>query len=39
MKIPAVKEGVYTENRMLNAQVHFEGFDDFLLFTASPDDV
>ncbi|MFI7783587.1 hypothetical protein EN46_07385 [Citrobacter amalonaticus] len=39
MKILAAKDGVYTESGMINAQVHFEGFDDFVPFTASPDDV
>ncbi|ECT8547603.1 DUF4376 domain-containing protein [Salmonella enterica subsp. diarizonae serovar 48:i:z] len=39
MKILAAKDGVYTESGMINAQIHFEGFDDFVPFTASPDDV
>ncbi|PUF36867.1 hypothetical protein DAX92_13080 [Salmonella enterica subsp. enterica] len=38
MKILAAKDAVYTENGMINALVHFEGFDDFIPFTASPDD-
>ncbi|EEH5170483.1 DUF4376 domain-containing protein [Salmonella enterica] len=38
MKILAVKDGIYTENGMINALVHFEGFDDFIPFTSSPDD-
>lgn len=38
MKILAVKDGAYIENGMINALVHFEGFDDFIPFTASPDD-
>ncbi|SUI17477.1 Uncharacterised protein [Salmonella enterica subsp. salamae] len=38
MKILAVKDGIYTENGMINALVHFEGFDDFMSFTSSPDD-
>ncbi|EAA8947803.1 DUF4376 domain-containing protein [Salmonella enterica] len=39
MKILTAKDAVYTENGMINAMVHFEGFDDFVPFTASPDDV
>ncbi|EBL9220268.1 DUF4376 domain-containing protein [Salmonella enterica] len=38
MKILAAKDGVYTESGMINALIHFEGFDDFVPFTASPDD-
>lgn len=38
MKIIAAKDGVYTESGMINAMVHFEGFGDFIPFTASPDD-
>ncbi|ECU9164225.1 DUF4376 domain-containing protein, partial [Salmonella enterica subsp. enterica serovar Newport str. CFSAN000599] len=39
MKILTAKDAVYTENGMINAMVHFEGFDDFVPFTASTDDV
>ncbi|HFW3087586.1 TPA: DUF4376 domain-containing protein [Salmonella enterica subsp. enterica serovar Reading] len=39
MKILAAKDGVYTESGMINAQIHFEGFDDFVPFTASADDI
>ncbi|HIC6969781.1 TPA: DUF4376 domain-containing protein, partial [Salmonella enterica subsp. enterica] len=38
MKIIAAKDGVYTESGMINAMVHFEGFGNFIPFTASPDD-
>ncbi|EJJ0038535.1 DUF4376 domain-containing protein [Salmonella enterica] len=38
MNILAAKNGVYTESGMINALIHFEGFDDFVPFTASPDD-
>ncbi|EMB3124702.1 DUF4376 domain-containing protein [Salmonella enterica] len=38
MKILAAKDAVYTENGMINALVHSEVFDDFIPFTASPDD-
>ncbi|EOC8641411.1 DUF4376 domain-containing protein [Salmonella enterica subsp. enterica serovar Infantis] len=38
MKIITAKNGVYTENSLINCLVHFEGFDDFVPFTASPDD-
>ncbi|EAR6355021.1 DUF4376 domain-containing protein [Salmonella enterica subsp. enterica serovar Uzaramo] len=38
MKILAAKDGAYTESGMINAMVHFEGFDDFMPFTSSPDD-
>lgn len=38
MKIIAAKNGVYTESGMIDALIHFEGFDDFVPFTASPDD-
>ncbi|EDM3689394.1 hypothetical protein CSM81_07490 [Salmonella enterica subsp. enterica serovar Infantis] len=38
MNILAVKDGVYLENGLINCQVHFDGFDDFIPFTASPDD-
>ncbi|EFP3678754.1 DUF4376 domain-containing protein [Salmonella enterica] len=39
MKIIAAKDGVYTESGMINAMVHFEGFDDYVPFTASRDDM
>ncbi|EIB1050954.1 DUF4376 domain-containing protein [Salmonella enterica] len=38
MKIITAKNGVYTENSLINCLVHFEGFADFIPFTASPDD-
>ncbi|EBN1942762.1 DUF4376 domain-containing protein [Salmonella enterica] len=38
MNILAVKEAVYTENGFIVCQVHVDGFDDFIPFTASPDD-
>ncbi|EHE7037700.1 hypothetical protein J0Q64_001761, partial [Salmonella enterica subsp. enterica serovar Newport] len=38
MKIIAAKEGTYTENGSINCLVHFEGFADFIPFTASPGD-
>ncbi|EKB5298769.1 DUF4376 domain-containing protein [Salmonella enterica] len=38
MEIIAAKNSVYTESGMINALIHFEGFDDFVPFTASPDD-
>ncbi|EBR4568811.1 DUF4376 domain-containing protein [Salmonella enterica] len=38
MKALAVKEGTYTESGMIGVMVHFEGFNDFIPFTASPDD-
>ncbi|MDJ7445219.1 hypothetical protein LEH14_28650, partial [Salmonella enterica] len=38
MKILAAKEGTYTESGMIGVMVHFEGFADFIPFTASPDD-
>ncbi len=38
MNILAAKNGVYTESGLINCLVHFEGFNDFIPFTASPDD-
>ncbi|EMD4188127.1 DUF4376 domain-containing protein [Salmonella enterica] len=38
MNIISVRNGVYTENGNINSEVHFEGFDDFIPFTASSDD-
>ncbi|ELW8366894.1 DUF4376 domain-containing protein [Salmonella enterica] len=38
MEIITAKNSVYTESGMINALIHFEGFDDFVPFTASPDD-
>ncbi|EEF9332784.1 DUF4376 domain-containing protein [Salmonella enterica] len=38
MNIISARNGVYTENGNINSEVHFEGFDDFIPFTASPDD-
>ncbi|ECY4824605.1 TPA: DUF4376 domain-containing protein [Salmonella enterica] len=38
MKIINAKNGEFLENGMISAMVHFEGFDDFIPFTASPDD-
>lgn len=38
MKIIAVKDGAYTESGMINAMVHFDGFDNFVPFTSTPDD-
>ncbi|ECF1922229.1 DUF4376 domain-containing protein [Salmonella enterica subsp. enterica serovar Newport] len=38
MKIIAAKDSSYTENGLINCLVHFEGFADFIPFTASPDD-
>ncbi|EDY4543773.1 DUF4376 domain-containing protein [Salmonella enterica] len=38
MNIFAVKNNVYTESGLINCLVHFEGFNDFIPFTASPDD-
>ncbi|EDC2496517.1 DUF4376 domain-containing protein [Salmonella enterica] len=38
MNIITAKNGVYTESGLINCLVHFEGFDDFIPFTASPDD-
>ncbi|ENP3189683.1 DUF4376 domain-containing protein [Salmonella enterica] len=37
MNIFAAKNGVYTESGLINCLVHFEGFADFIPFTASPD--
>ncbi|EGU2041524.1 DUF4376 domain-containing protein [Salmonella enterica] len=38
MNIISARNGVYTENGNINSEVHFEDFDDFIPFTASPDD-
>ncbi|EBA4670312.1 DUF4376 domain-containing protein [Salmonella enterica] len=38
MKILTAKDAVYTENGLINCLVHFEGFADFIPFTASPGD-
>ncbi|EFO7856996.1 DUF4376 domain-containing protein [Salmonella enterica] len=38
MKIIAAKDNAYTESGLINCLVHFEGFADFIPFTASPDD-
>ncbi|EBW3412573.1 DUF4376 domain-containing protein [Salmonella enterica subsp. enterica serovar Newport] len=38
MKIISAKNGKFLENGMINTLVHFEGFDDFIPFTASPED-
>ncbi|EJJ7187703.1 DUF4376 domain-containing protein [Salmonella enterica] len=38
MNIISARNGVYTENGLINCLVHFEGFDDSIPFTASPDD-
>ncbi|EHY0364311.1 DUF4376 domain-containing protein [Salmonella enterica] len=38
MNIISARNGVYTENGNINSEVHFEGFNDFIPFTASPDD-
>ncbi|EEJ8286483.1 DUF4376 domain-containing protein [Salmonella enterica] len=38
MKIITAKNGAYTENGFIVCQVHFDGFNDFIPFTASPDD-
>ncbi|EAZ5563189.1 DUF4376 domain-containing protein [Salmonella enterica] len=38
MKIITAKNAAYTENGFIVCQVHFDGFDDFIPFTASPDD-
>ncbi|OSD72525.1 hypothetical protein R537_09340 [Salmonella enterica subsp. enterica serovar Rough O:d:1,7] len=38
MNIITAKNGVYTESSLINCLVHFESFDDFIPFTASPDD-
>ncbi|ENR8561224.1 DUF4376 domain-containing protein [Salmonella enterica] len=38
MNIISARNGVYTENGNINSEVHFSGFDDFIPFTASPDD-
>ncbi|EBL9832048.1 DUF4376 domain-containing protein [Salmonella enterica] len=39
MKIITAKNGAYTENGLINCLVHFEGFDNVVPFTASPDDI
>lgn len=38
MNIISATNGVYTENGNIDCEVHFEGFDDFIPFTSSPDD-
>lgn len=38
MKIVTAKNGIYNENGSVNCLAHFEGFDGFIPFTASPDD-
>lgn len=38
MNIISARNGVYTESGLINCLVHFESFDDFIPFTASPDD-
>ncbi|EJP0285263.1 DUF4376 domain-containing protein [Salmonella enterica] len=38
MNIITAKNGVYTESGLINCLVHFESLDDFIPFTASPDD-
>ncbi|EJW7609284.1 DUF4376 domain-containing protein [Salmonella enterica] len=38
MNIITAKNGVYTESGLINCLVHFESFDGFIPFTASPDD-
>ncbi|AXC64657.1 hypothetical protein DOE63_02755 [Salmonella enterica subsp. diarizonae serovar 59:z10:-] len=38
MKIITAKNGEFLENSFINALVHFEGFADFIPFTASPGD-
>ncbi|EJD3031052.1 hypothetical protein M1U61_005173, partial [Salmonella enterica] len=38
MNIISARNGVYTENGNIDSEVHFEGFDDFIPFTSSPDD-
>ncbi|EEN8048486.1 DUF4376 domain-containing protein [Salmonella enterica] len=38
MKIIAAKDNAYTESGLINCLVRFEGFADFIPFTASPDD-
>ncbi|EEG6606436.1 DUF4376 domain-containing protein [Salmonella enterica] len=38
MNIIAAKDNAYTENGLINCLVRFEGFTDFIPFTASPDD-
>ncbi|EMD3662603.1 DUF4376 domain-containing protein [Salmonella enterica] len=38
MKIVNAKNGEFLENGFINALVYFEGFDNFVQFTASPDD-
>lgn len=38
MNIISARNCVYTENGNINSEVHFSGFDDFIPFTASPDD-
>ncbi|EGZ4270400.1 DUF4376 domain-containing protein [Salmonella enterica subsp. enterica serovar Lexington] len=38
MNIISARNGVYIENGNIDCEVHFEGFDDFIPFTSSPDD-
>ena len=38
MKIVTAKNGFYNEDGSINCLAHFEGFDDFIPFTSSPDD-
>ncbi|EDF1527682.1 DUF4376 domain-containing protein [Salmonella enterica subsp. enterica serovar Enteritidis] len=38
MNIISARNGVYIENGNIDCEVHFEGFDDFMPFTSSPDD-
>ncbi|EBG9351194.1 DUF4376 domain-containing protein [Salmonella enterica] len=38
MKIVTAKNGFYNEDGSINCLAHFEGFDDFMPFTSSPDD-
>lgn len=38
MKILVAKDGAYNEDGTINCLVHFAGFDDFIPFTASPND-
>ncbi|EBG6881514.1 DUF4376 domain-containing protein, partial [Salmonella enterica subsp. diarizonae serovar 61:r:z53] len=38
MNIITAKDAVYNEGGTINCLAHFEGFNDFIPFTASPDD-
>ncbi|HGA5700433.1 TPA: DUF4376 domain-containing protein [Salmonella enterica subsp. enterica serovar Birkenhead] len=38
MKILMLKDSAYNEDDSINCLVHFAGFDDFMPFTASPND-